>query len=159
MAAVIATEELPVRDLQPDDFAKGFLELLAQLTSVGPVTEREFCDRLHAMRTCGLIHVLVIEAAGRIVAVGTLMVEPKFVHGCGACGHIEDVVVDQSCRGKRLGERIIRELKRVAASRGCYKVILDCSESNEGFYAKCGFKRKEIQMRCDMVADAGPGKL
>ena len=29
---------------------------------------------------------------------------------------------------------------------GCYKLILDCSESNVKFYEKCGFKRKEIQM-------------
>ena len=26
------------------------------------------------------------------------------------------------------------------------QVILDCSEENQAFYAKCGFKRKEVQM-------------
>jgi glucosamine-phosphate N-acetyltransferase len=25
-------------------------------------------------------------------------------------------------------------------------VILDCSEENQAFYSKCGFKRKEVQM-------------
>jgi glucosamine-phosphate N-acetyltransferase len=26
------------------------------------------------------------------------------------------------------------------------QVILDCSEDNQAFYAKCGFTRKEVQM-------------
>jgi glucosamine-phosphate N-acetyltransferase len=29
---------------------------------------------------------------------------------------------------------------------GCYKSILDCSEANEGFYVKCGFKRAGLEM-------------
>ena len=36
----------------------------------------------------------------------------------------------------------------MAAARkaGCYKVILDCSEDNVDFYARSGFKRKEVHM-------------
>ncbi len=34
----------------------------------------------------------------------------------------------------------------ICKGQGCYKVILDCSEKNEGFYAKLGFQRKELQM-------------
>lgn len=33
-----------------------------------------------------------------------------------------------------------------ANARGCYKVILDCSEDNIAFYQKCGLERKEVQM-------------
>ncbi len=40
---------------------------------------------------------------GRIVAAGTLLLERKFIRGCGTAGHIEDVVVDSTCRGQRLG--------------------------------------------------------
>ena len=42
-------------------------------------------------------------------------------------------------QGKKLGLRIIEALDYIAAKVGCYKSILDCSEANEGFYAKCGF--------------------
>ena len=75
-------------------------------------------------------------------------------------GHIEDVVVDSSYRGFNLGlklllfwshwkfdlSRIIQELRRVGEAAGCYKVILDCSEKNVGFYERCGFVRKEVCM-------------
>lgn len=72
--------------------------------------------------------------------------ELKFIRGCGKCGHVEDVVVDASYRGQRLGARVVEALIEAAQKAGCYKVILDCSEDNAAFYEKCGLTRKEIQM-------------
>lgn len=43
-------------------------------------------------------------------------------------GHIEDIAVNNNQQGKKLGLRIIQALKFIGAKRGCYKVILDCSE-------------------------------
>ena len=45
-----------------------------------------------------------------------------------------------------MGLRIIQALDYVAEHVGCYKTILDCSEANEGFYVKCGFKRAGLEM-------------
>lgn len=42
--------------------------------------------------------------------------------------------------------RMIEALTAIARQAGCYKVILDCAESNAAFYEKCGLVRKEIQM-------------
>jgi glucosamine-phosphate N-acetyltransferase len=42
--------------------------------------------------------------------------------------------------------RIIEELMKLGKAAGCYKVILDCSEKNVGFYKKCGFEQKEVCM-------------
>ena len=82
----------------------------------------------------------------RLIASATLLVELKFIHGCAKCGHIEDVVVDASCRGMRLGARIVDALVAASREAGCYKVILDCSEDNVPFYEKCGLVRKGAQM-------------
>jgi hypothetical protein len=41
---------------------------------------------------------------------------------------------------------LIEALIDVSRDRGCYKVILDCSEANQAFYEKCGLTRKEVQM-------------
>ena len=61
-------------------------------------------------------------------------------------GHIEDIVVDSSYRGKNLGKRIIELLKSIAHVNDCYKVILDCADYNVPFYKKCGFSVKGCQM-------------
>lgn len=37
-------------------------------------------------------------------------------------------------------------IKEIAVVKGCYKVILDCKESNMGFYEINGFVPKERQM-------------
>jgi glucosamine-phosphate N-acetyltransferase len=53
----------------------------------------------------------------QIIATATLVVELKFIRGCGKCGHIEDVVVDSSYRGLRLGLRVIEALLSAAQVR------------------------------------------
>ena len=78
---------------------------------------------------------------------GLTCAPPRGLFGLGGqCGHIEDVVTDVGARGGGLGRRIVEHLTGLARARGCYKVILDCAEDNAGFYAKCGFRRKEVQM-------------
>lgn len=81
----------------------------------------------------------------RVVGAATLLLERKFIRGAGLAGHVEDVVVDASLRGRGVGRRLLAELVERARAAGAYKVILDCSEANGGFYASCGFKRKETQ--------------
>lgn len=70
----------------------------------------------------------------------------RSIHHLGLVGHIEDIAVAKDQQGKKLGLRIIQALDYVAEHVGCYKTILDCSEANEGFYVKCGFKRAGLEM-------------
>ena len=106
-----------------------------------------------------------------MLACGTLLIERKLIRGAGCAGHVEDVVVDAAARGRGVGKALLDALVAKAQALGCYKaremqrlgscvralaltlrrprgaqVILDCSEENQAFYAKCGFKRKEVQM-------------
>lgn len=139
-----------IRRLEASDYAKGFLELLEQLSASGHVvTEEQFLDRLREVDDLSSDHLIsVIEDAdsGRIVATGSVFVEKKFLRACGKAGHIEDVVVDSSVRGKHLGQKIVHFLTDHAKLAGCYKVILDCSVENKGFYQKCGFNENSVQM-------------
>lgn len=68
------------------------------------------------------------------------------IRNCASVGHIEDIAVAADQQGKRLGLRIIQALDAIAQQVGCYKSILDCSEKNQGFYEKCGFKLAGVQM-------------
>lgn len=61
------------------------------------------------------------EEHDRIAATGTILIEHKFVHKNGIVGHIEDIAVDSSHQGKKLGLRIIEALKFIAQQTGCYK--------------------------------------
>jgi glucosamine-phosphate N-acetyltransferase len=88
----------------------------------------------------------ILDPAHKIVGTGALIVERKFIHNLGLVGHIEDIAVSKDQQGKKLGLRIIQALDYVAEKVGCYKSILDCSEANEGFYVKCGFKRAGLEM-------------
>ena len=45
-----------------------------------------------------------------------------------------------------MGKRIIEMLTEIGKQRGCYKVILDCSEKNAAFYEKCGYHETAVQM-------------
>ena len=42
--------------------------------------------------------------------------------------------------------RVVLALVQEAERAGCYKVMLDCEQGNIGFYEKCGFQQKEVQM-------------
>lgn len=142
----------------------GYLELLSQLTTVDPSTTRQaFEDRFDELfpvadRSWNIFsrkkpkespyRIVVIEDVelGKIIGTATLFKELKFIRGCAACGHVEDVVVDSGYRGRQLGKKLLERLRQEAVDMGCYKMILDCSEENQPFYEKCGLTRKEIQM-------------
>jgi glucosamine-phosphate N-acetyltransferase len=142
-------EKLIARRLKITDKKKGFIELLQQLSICDSVSEKEFEDRFKELDSVGDDHVICViedEISGKIIATGSVFIEKKFLRNCGKVGHIEDVVVDSSVRGKQLGKKVINFLTDHARSIGCYKVILDCSVENRAFYEKCGFKQKEVQM-------------
>jgi len=147
----IIDHELIIRPLHINDYQKGFCQVLSQLTEIGTVTNEQFLERFRAMqKERDTYFVVVVEdvTKKRIVGAGTVAVEMKFIRGCSKCGHIEDIVVDETYRGKNLGKIIITRLKEIGEMVGCYKIVLDCSEKNVEFYKRCGFQQKEIQMVC-----------
>ncbi|KAI0599532.1 glucosamine 6-phosphate N-acetyltransferase [Biscogniauxia sp. FL1348] len=136
------------RSLRPADYDTGFLDCLRVLTTVGEISKEAFDEQFQWMSTQKTYYVLVIEdtASGKVVATGNLLVERKFIHSLGLVGHIEDIAVAKDQQGKKLGLRLIQALDFIAEKIGCYKTILDCSEANEGFYLKCGFRRAGLEM-------------
>ncbi|CAI5468634.1 unnamed protein product [Closterium sp. Yama58-4] len=101
-------EGLVLRDLNEGDYNKGYMELLSQLTTIGTVTEEQFKDRFAIVsQRSADYRIVVLEdtVSNRVVATGTLLTEFKFLRSCGKVGHIEDIVVHSSMRGKHLGHR------------------------------------------------------
>lgn len=137
-----------LRPLCSDDYEKGFVTLLSQLTKVGDVTKEMFLKRFHAMRSCaGTYYLIVLEDTKleKIVASGTLIVEQKFIHEAAVRGRIEDIVVDNSCRGKKIGKLIVETLILLSERLGCYKTSLECKDPLLTFYTQFGLKREDNQ--------------
>jgi glucosamine-phosphate N-acetyltransferase len=81
-----------------------------------------------------------------ILGSGTIIYEPKIIHGCKNVGHIEDIVVHEKYRGQGIAQKILEKLTEAASNKNCYKVILDCKKDLITFYEKSGFRQNNFQM-------------
>ena len=82
----------------------------------------------------------------KIIASGTIIIEPKIIRGCKNVGHVEDIVVSEEYRGNCICNDILEMLKTIAREKDCYKIILDCFENLKSVYSKSKFKESGIQM-------------
>ncbi|KAI8069389.1 acyl-CoA N-acyltransferase [Gongronella butleri] len=140
---------LHLRPLGSQDYDRGHLKVLDVLTHTGDHSRAQWLEQFDFMRLhADTYYSIVIEdrLKDRVVAVGTLIVEHKFVHLNGKVGHIEDIAVANDQQGNRLGQRVIQALQYIGQQKNCYKIILDCATNNIPFYEKCGFHQKENQM-------------
>ncbi|RMZ78985.1 hypothetical protein DV737_g3651, partial [Chaetothyriales sp. CBS 132003] len=146
--ASLLPEGYSIRPLRRTDYYHGFLDTLRVLTTVGEPSYATFLERYNFMAAVPSIYfiIVILDPSSTIVGTGAVIVERKFIHNMGLVGHIEDIAVAKNQQGKKLGLRIIQALDHIAHQVGCYKSILDCSEANEGFYVKCGFKRAGLEM-------------
>jgi len=80
-----------------------------------------------------------------VVAYGSLVVENK-IRG-EVAGHIEDIVVDTTVRGKMVGVALIKELIKIGKIKGCYRITLFCKETLVKFYSRNGFEVNNVVMK------------
>lgn len=84
----------------------------------------------------------VLEQAGEIVATTYLNVIPNLSRAASPYAIIENVVVEETLRGRGLGKLIMDHTLQEAWRRGCYKVMLLTGSkraSTHAFYRSCGF--------------------
>ncbi|KKP96022.1 MAG: hypothetical protein US13_C0001G0124 [candidate division TM6 bacterium GW2011_GWE2_36_25] len=132
--------------LHVGDYKKGYIELLGQLTECGQINFSKFCLFRYGLNPQHIVLVIENCDQGKIIATGTVLIEPKLIHSGRLVGHIEDIVTDESVRGHGFGKNIVLKLAQYAKVAGCYKVILDCKAENVPFYEKCGFTVKGSEM-------------
>eukprot|EP01015_Nassula_variabilis_P001185 TRINITY_DN10640_c0_g1_i1.p1 TRINITY_DN10640_c0_g1~~TRINITY_DN10640_c0_g1_i1.p1 ORF type:complete len:172 (+),score=37.33 TRINITY_DN10640_c0_g1_i1:62-577(+) len=143
-----STPEYTLHELKPEDYDKGFFELLGQLTAGNKLAKEEFLQILNETHQ-NPGHVIIVAEdtkSGKVIAAGTAFVERKMIRGGSTACHIEDVVVDRRLRGKGLGKVILEALLEIASQYKCYKSLVDCKDHNVSFYQKFGFQKKGVQM-------------
>lgn len=144
-----------IRDLHCNDYRNNYLNLLHQDFTINPsnILFSDFTDyvnKLDSSHKIFIIEYLNLDEPENnqtmIIGTATILIETKIIHNFGKVGHIEDVIVDNTFRGKGLGKLLIQKCIEYAKSCDCYKVILNCSDENINFYTKCGFIKKENEM-------------
>lgn len=143
--------------LNPDkltEIKNQYLKLLSELTVVTELTNEKFLEQIELINQMGTIIIGLVGIVGtigsdnnfEIVGSGTVIIEPKIMRGAKSVGHIEDIVVGTKWRGKKISQNILNELKKYSKEKGCYKIILDCTDSVVPVYKSNGFEIKGNQM-------------
>jgi GNAT superfamily N-acetyltransferase len=131
-----------IRAAGPDDF-DAVMRLHRQLLPDDPVL-RDGSDRAAfetILRTPGLT-LSVLERDGTLVASTYLNVIPNISRRASPYAIVENVIVDESLRGRGLGRQIMAATLEAAWAAGCYKAMLATGSKNpatHAFYLACGF--------------------
>jgi len=134
-----------IRKLEANDYHRGYLNLLKQLTFVSDhgISYEEFKEHLENKVNS---EIYVIIDGNDLIGSGTLLIEKKFVHNLKSVGHIEDLVIDDRYRNRGFGKILVDHLILQSKMNNCYKIILDCNLDKIEFYKKCDFKNKSAGM-------------
>lgn len=120
------------------------LEITAERLSAAMFGPRAFVE--------GLISILDGRPAGYAIFY------PNFLTFRGQKGYfLEDIFVSEPARGHGLGEKMLREIARLGASRGFERLdllVLEWNEAAISFYRKLGAHRNEEEQHFKFTDDA-----
>jgi glucosamine-phosphate N-acetyltransferase len=132
------------RILSLDDYQE-YLGLINEFRPTS-FTFEQFREILPTIQRSG--NIWVYEEDGKLLATATVIYEHKFIMNTCIYAHVEDVCVRSSHRRRGIGQQLMRHIMDV--SRHCYKITLDCADSNVAFYQSCGLERRGNQM-CQLL--------
>jgi glucosamine-phosphate N-acetyltransferase len=119
-----------------DDYL-AYTSLISQLSSQYKQYDHQvYINMINELDDYSLVYMVEIDN----VIVGTIkiIIEKKFYNENCYAGHIEDVVIDREYRGKGYGKIAVNFAEQLCKQKGCYKILLYCSDHNVKFYEKCG---------------------
>jgi glucosamine-phosphate N-acetyltransferase len=133
-----------------DIIKEKYLSLLSELTITTDLDTNIFYKKITLINQMGCIIVAYIDNPTsdkfKIIASGTIIIEPKIIRGGKNVGHVEDIVVCKEYSSNGICNDILEMLKIIARENDCYKIILDCFENLKSVYSKAKFKESGIQM-------------
>ena len=125
------------------------LDYLLEAVAVAPVLAEIVTDPAHLA--------LVAEEDGEVVGFVNANFRPQ-LHHLAPVGTIDELVVDASRRGRRIGERLVEAVLEEARRRGADVVEVMTHERRErarAFYRRCGFKATSIKLVHPLGAEGG----
>jgi ribosomal protein S18 acetylase RimI-like enzyme len=140
---VLVDVDVEVLSEVTDEVIQAFGRLLPQLSSTAPPLD---VAALSDIVSAPASTMLIARADGQIVGTTTLVI---FRIPTGIRAWIEDVVVDDSARGRGVGEALTREALRIAGLAGARTVELTTRPSREAagrLYERVGFARRDSRL-------------
>lgn len=70
--------------------------------------------------------------------------------------YLDDLCVDESCRGRQVGRALYEAVMELARTSGCYNLTLNvwsCNESAMRFYERCGMRPQKVGMEVILPAE------
>ena len=132
-----------IREVTKTDLA-AVTELLQDLSVFYP-EEIQDEERWQSFTSQKNLLAIVAEIDKVVVGYGALLIEQN-IRG-GKAGHIEDIVIHPDFRRTGIGRAILDFLAGHATALGCYKLVLQCSEENRGFYELGGYRQTHLAMQ------------
>jgi glucosamine-phosphate N-acetyltransferase len=131
------------RFLEENDYYKNYFDLLSQLTVAKKPDFEDWLKRFNEIKEANMTKIFVVECLQENKIAGTIScaIELKFIRNLGSICHIEDFVIDEQFRNKKIGSKLLSLANNFAKIIGCYKVLLYCKDELVPFYEKSGFKR------------------
>jgi ribosomal protein S18 acetylase RimI-like enzyme len=120
--------------------------LVAQLTNNNPPPTRQQLVEMLASPSSILYLARHPEFGDEIIGLTTLVI---YLVPTGVRGYIEDVVVDERARGKRVGEALMRACLERAEREGAPQVMLTCNPGRTAanrLYQRIGFDLRKTNV-------------
>ena len=139
---------LKLRQAVPADIEPmlGLLEALFSLEQDFKPNREKQRNGLEMLLKAPDAHVVVAEQAGEILGMATIQVVISTAEG-GAAGLIEDVVVNESHRGRGIGDSLMNHLIAWAGKKGLKRIQLLADQDNRpalAFYRKQGWSKTRL---------------
>jgi GNAT superfamily N-acetyltransferase len=133
---------MQVREATENDFGQ-IMCLYRQLQPRDPVlTDGRDRDTFLDILRGPNLHLFVLIFEGKVVSTCYLNVIPNITRSARPYAVIENVVTDETVRGRGFGKVLMKHTLQFAWTKGCYKAMLQTGsklEATHAFYRTCGF--------------------
>lgn len=135
-----------IREIDYGDF-EGLMTLYMQLHD-NPMPEKtpDIMDKWNRILSDKDHHIIVAEEDGKIISSCVCVIIPNLTHDQRPYAFVENVITDESYRGKGYATKCLGRAKEIALSENCYKMML-LTGSKKGstlqFYRNAGYNSED----------------
>ena len=135
-----------IREITENDF-DGLMKLYMQLhDNPFPQKNEKIMELWNRILKDKDHHIIVAEEDGIIVSSCVCVLIPNLTHNQQPYAFVENVITDESYRGRGLATACLNYAKEIAVKENCYKLMLltgSKKESTLKFYEQAGYNRND----------------